>query len=187
MRSTVGSIQLELLESDGLEILTRLLSLPASAMLATSLEQVLAILQDLITSSGRAPVDSHADQLPNNVLSAHHVEELLLLLLCRLTSEGDFTPTLDAVPSVGADPNPAPLRTADGRCIDRKQMVLRTLRLISYQCKTSGVSRELINAECLVEQLAVLLKTYALADFMEPVVDCLLSLSDLNGWGKGGE
>lgn len=49
----------------------------------------------------------------------------------------------------------------------------------------SGVSRELINTECLVEQLAVLLRTYSLAELMEPVVDCLLSLSDLNGGGVG--
>ena len=186
-------MQLELLESDGLEALTRLLSLPRNATLVASVGQTLNILQALITSSGRADPLSHTDCLPNNVLSAHHVEELLLLLLlCLLTDNATFTPATpdaaqDAALAAGSDASPVSPRTVDGRPIDRRQLVLRTLRLVSYQCKMSGVSRELLNTECLVEQLAVLLRTYSLAELMEPVVDCLLSLSDLNGGGVGGE
>ena len=185
-------MQLELLESDGLEALTRLLSLPRNATLVASVGQTLSILQALITSSGCMKSPSPTDCLPNNVLSAHHVEELLLLLLCLLTDDATFASSTpgaapDAALAAGSDASPVSPRTVDGRPIDRRELVLRTLRLVSYQCKMSGVSRELINTECLVEQLAVLLRTYSLAELMEPAVDCLLSLSDLNGGGVGGE
>lgn len=120
-------------------------------------------------------------------------ELLLLLLLCLLTDNATFTPATpdaaqDAALAAGSDASPVSPRTVDGRPIDQGgSWCCERCVLVSYQCKMSGVSREPVNTECLVEQLAVLLRTYSLAELMEPVVDCLLSLSDLNGGGVGGE
>ena len=129
------------------------------------MNQILVILRAIITSSGVCGGGSSLDRIPNNVLSAHHIEEILLLLLCMEIDDPYF--------ATAHSPNGTQIRVED--------LLLRTLDLISSQCKASGVSRGLINTDCLLSKLRQIVEDFDLSTFIEPIVDCLLSLSDLNG------
>ena len=80
-RFIVESIQFELIENHGLETFAKLLSLSPNPVLIMNVNQILVILHAVITSSEFCCDPSSPGRIPNNVLSAHHIEEILLLLL----------------------------------------------------------------------------------------------------------
>lgn len=169
-RFIVESIQFELIENHGLETFAKLLSLSPNPVLIMNVNQILIILHAVITSSEFCCDPSSPGRIPNNVLSAHHIEEILLLLLCMEIDDPYF--------ATAHSPNGTQIRVED--------LILRTLELISFQCKASGISRELINTDCLLSKLHQIVEDFDLSTFIEPIVDCLLSLSDLNGGCVGG-
>ena len=114
------------------------------------------------------------DFINNNVLSKYKVDDLLIVLFSLVSDRLPFIQDI----------------TMGGEVVDKKDLLMEMLTLLTYQCKSScmswvrviriGLSRDAIRTDTIITSLNGVIQRYD-KEIIPSVIECLLSLVDLNG------
>ena len=107
-------------------------------------------------------------------MSKHKIDDILVMFFCLVADESSFIQEV----------------TIGGEVVDKKTLLLEALTLLTYQCKASckscmrmiriGLSREVIRTDAVIASLTGILQDYD-EEMVPSVIECLLSIVDLNG------